>query len=441
MRRHGDWFVERLEMLNFRCFDHLDLTFDPSLTVIVGENGAGKSAVLDGLAVMLSTIAGGFDGPTRGFYLRDVREVPADLDSQVEVANMSQQFPVEATATAVVEDQSHQWTRTRTYAKGRTRTVGAKEGIGNAISTAWTRANYGESEYRVLPVIAVYGVERLTGVRKKSRPIPRTRAGAYEAALDGQSDIARLSTYLSQLSLTVFQSQQRGQRASAAEAQIDAIALACEALLGETGWRQPEWNAIISEITLAHPVHGTQPLTSLSSGIKITAGLIIDLVSRAARANPHLGSKELLRTVPGIVLIDEVDLHLHPQWQHRILLQLREVFPLIQFIVTTHSPQVLSTVDGECIRILDGSQVHEVAYSAGLRSDIILKRVMGTAAVPSLTINDKLNSYVQMVAEGQGRSNDAIDLRRELDNELGGIANEPRLAEADATIAFDELDD
>ena len=93
---------------------------------------------------------------------------------------------------------------------------------------------------------------------------------------------------------------------------------------------------------MIHDDHGELPLRF--QRLKIATGLTIDVASRMARANPALGGDDLLKSVPGIVLIDEIDLHLHPTWQQQIVPSMRRAFPHVQFITTTHSPQVLSTV-------------------------------------------------------------------------------------------------
>jgi len=82
-----------------------------------------------------------------------------------------------------------------------------------------------------------------------------------------------------------------------------------------------------------------------------------------------------------------------------------------------------------------------VEYSAGLRSDIVLQRIFGTKPEPSLDINRTLDWYMSLVETRRGRSAEAQKLRRELDQELGGIANVPKLADADASIDFYELDE
>lgn len=109
------------------------------------------------------------------------------------------------------------------------------------------------------------------------------------------------------------------------------------------------------------------PFNHLSDGQRTLFAMIGDLVRRAVLLNPHLGDKVLEET-PGIVLIDELDLHLHPKWQRRIIEDLRRTFPKIQFIATTHSPFLIQSLrDGGLIQ-LDGETGEE--YSDASIEDI-----------------------------------------------------------------------
>jgi len=421
---------------NFRCFERLEIDFHESLTVLVGTNGAGKTAILDAIAIMLSTALRKFEGPTRGFTLTDARIIPMHMQSREAVATMDRTFPVSATITGTIAGEDLWWKRVRQSAQGRTSWSDSNTAIGQQAEAVWRSANTSAPNASLLPVIALYGVERLLGVRRQHGAIPRSRSGAYAAALEGKSDLSRLSAFIKALTMAEFVADRKGVEAEAASNQLRAITLACNSILAETGWQDPEWSPVPEELTLTHPLHGTLPLSFLSSGIKIAAGLVIDLVSRIARANPRLGAETLLASAPGIVLIDEVDLHLHPTWQQRIVPRLRKTFPRVQFIVTTHSPQVLSTVAAENIRILEGDTVRGASYSEGLRSDIVMEQVLGTRPEPHLEVNDKLDEYMALVDGGRGMSEYALDLRRQLDHRLGGIANVPKLADADANIAF-----
>ena len=80
----------------------------------------------------------------------------------------------------------------------------------------------------------------------------------------------------------------------------------------------------------------------------------------------------------GVILIDEIDLHLHPEWQHRIIAVLQKIFPNIQFIVTTHAPAVISSVGSDNIMILNNYKMIDASYEIyGNDVNSILKDVMG----------------------------------------------------------------
>jgi len=97
----------------------------------------------------------------------------------------------------------------------------------------------------------------------------------------------------------------------------------------------------------------SRPVNLLSDGQRTILAMTADIAYRAAVLNPHLGERAILET-PGIVLIDEIDLHLHPNWQRKIINNLRTSFPLIQFMVTTHSPTIVQSLQpGEVINLND----------------------------------------------------------------------------------------
>ena len=121
------------------------------------------------------------------------------------------------------------------------------------------------------------------------------------------------------------------------------------------------------------------PLSQMSDGYKSTISLVADIAYRMAILNPQLEAN-VLKDTDGVVLIDEVDLHLHPAWQHRILSDLMCIFPKIQFIVTTHAPAVISSAKSENLVILENYEVmgaNSEIYGNDINS--ILKSVMGVS--------------------------------------------------------------
>ena len=94
------------------------------------------------------------------------------------------------------------------------------------------------------------------------------------------------------------------------------------------------------------------PWSELSDGYHVFIALVADIARRAVMLNEFDGAEAPAR-VEGVVLIDEIDLHLHPRWQRVALPRLREAFPRLQFIISTHSPQVLSSAENRQVRRLD----------------------------------------------------------------------------------------
>ena len=184
-------------------------------------------------------------------------------------------------------------------------------------------------------------------------------------------------------------------------------------------------------------------LDQLSGGYRIVLALAADLARRMAQGNPHLADP---LESEAVVLIDEVDLHLHPEWQQRILVDLRCTFPNTQFIVSTHSPQVLTTVRPEHIVELRRDEGCIVAgrpsaltFTFGAEAGDVLFTVMGVDERPAAEHNEfvkKLNAYMRLVDDGHGQSEEAMALRNELDVLS---AKDPALDAADMEMERQEI--
>ncbi len=103
-----------------------------------------------------------------------------------------------------------------------------------------------------------------------------------------------------------------------------------------------------------------QPFSNLSAGQRMMAALVADVATKAVMQNSHLvfeageeDSEAVLQQTPGLVLVDEIDVHLHPKWQRRIVRDLKETFPRIQFVCTSHSPFIIQSLEAGELRTLD----------------------------------------------------------------------------------------
>jgi hypothetical protein len=141
------------------------------------------------------------------------------------------------------------------------------------------------------------------------------------------------------------------------------------------------------------------PVSKLSDGYKNTLNIVADIAYRAALLNPNLGAVVLQQT-PGVVLIDEIDLHLHPKWQALILSDLRQIFPCMQFIVTTHAPSVVSSVDKAHLRLLS-RDAHQAAkpgvQTYGKDASSVLLAVMGANERPA-AVKAMMDAFARKLA-------------------------------------------
>ena len=142
------------------------------------------------------------------------------------------------------------------------------------------------------------------------------------------------------------------------------------------------------------------PLNQLSDGYKGMISLAADIAYRMAALNPQLGI-QVLEKSGGLVLIDEIDLHLHPAWQQRVLDNLTEIFPRVQFIVSTHAPAVIHSVRTENLRILNGNQVNQVygqVYGKDIQS--VLNEIMEARERPE-KITRLFDTFYQLLEENK----------------------------------------
>jgi predicted ATP-binding protein involved in virulence len=179
-----------------------------------------------------------------------------------------------------------------------------------------------------------------------------------------------------------------------------------------------DWEDItyVNEIMINHKNIGILPITLFGNGICSLFNILIDII--------HISYDLATSNFNGVVLIDNIELHLHPKLQQTILKRFTDTFPLIQFIVTTHSPQVLSTVRKENIRVIEAiGEIGDGIYEANMpefsplahRSDDALARIMDVSPAPNL-FEDDLGQYQQYVKHNQENTEKAIAIRKKLDD-------------------------
>jgi hypothetical protein len=175
----------------------------------------------------------------------------------------------------------------------------------------------------------------------------------------------------------------------------------------------------------------TLDVRQLSDGERGILGLVLDIARRLSQANQSLDDP--LREGEAIVLIDEIDLHLHPTWQRQIIQNLTTIFPRCQFIVTSHSPQVIGEVEHDRIQIIAGGQVYSPSHSFGVDASRVLEEIMG-AAPRTEVVQDLLATLSRAI--GDAKYSVARRLLFDLASQVG--ENDPEVTRAETLLEFME---
>lgn len=432
--------LDSLELTNFHKFEHYSIDFNSSMTVLVGENGSGKSSILDAacsaLGLYIQHFSSSFDRRLSTFDARISRfEVGGVTDWQ-------EQYPVTVSATGVIGDEQDKpisWDRVLYSNEDSPFKVKLDE-MGQYARGCVRRMQDGDKDL-VLPVIAFYGTNRLWAQERSQsmQPVSISRKDGYRGALDSGANESQLLAWFYKMTA---QDVQRSQSLKPTEpsplfAAVRGAVEECFKRIAGCEEVRVAYNLDVNDLDVEYidETGNVQrlPMGRLSDGYRTTLSMVADIAYRMAVLNPALG--EEVFTTPGVVLIDEVDLHLHPLWQARILGDLRSLFPNVQFIVTTHAPMVISSVPGSQIRILgeEGASAPE-HESFGLGANDVLTGIMG-ASDRQPEIQNLFSKFGRLMDADQ--YDEAERLLDELEEKTG--SSNPDVVAARSMLAFERL--
>ncbi len=428
--------LDKLSLTNFRCFAACEVEFHPKLTVLVAENGSGKTAVLDAAAAALSVFVNTLYPPER---VRRIDRNDVRLVSRQD-RYMTPCLPTAYEAHGIVRHAAVTWKSTvKTYGDKVRPSTRDLQPIKAAAQTF-------RSEEAILPLIAYYGTgrlwseHRLTEYRRSSVTNVEERVVSYADCLSSSSSFKGISAWyehrVSQAASPAYR-----ESLSANIAMIIGVKQATDAVLKPTGWSNLDWDPSINSLTAEHDTQGRLPLFMLSDGVRTMLALVADVARRCASLNPYLSAQASIQT-PGVLIVDEVDMHLHPRWQQQVLGLLQRAFPALQIVVSTHSPHVLSTVEKSSIRVLhieNGDVVIEtpLIQTRGVESADVLASVMRVDPVPQLEESSDLSAYRAFIEDGQPDAPQASALRERLIAHFG--ESHPVMRECDRLIRFQQF--
>lgn len=409
--------LDSIHLKNYRCHADLTVNFAPGFNVVVGVNGSGKTSLLKGVCDSLYGLIAGIN------MLHHIQPISEPGYARL-LASTSEgrvrfepQYPVKVSAAGEAFDTGCAWTWTRTSQVDSAQVSGQFPGqIWQSIQQSSGPAAEAKLAVTHLPLVAFYRANR-----HWNQPQPHemqaatqrnSRTDGYASWWDASLDSAALQGWAIAKCLERFQtSSETGVPFDAIE--NDELALVNAALAaaveGVKGLRYDlkqksllvEWKAD------ADARRDPTAFENLSDGQRAVIGLVADIARRMCLLNPQLGTEVTVETA-GVVLIDELDMHLHPRWQRIVTQGLKAAFPALQFIVASHSPQVLGELPPEEIILLrpEGPSHPQVSY--GMDSSRVLEEIMGaTARTPA--IEDALaNLFASLERNELGSARDQL---------------------------------
>lgn len=410
--------INKLRVRNFRGFEDREFIFSHRFNLFLGDNGSGKTAVLDALGLITASILTGFgvEPGTHGIKDEEVRQVFNLYDDEV---RMESKYPSSLEVEALVMGKPVRWSKTRLHEPGQTFNDDSE--LTNITLQFQHRVRQGEPV--TLPVIAYYGTGRrwLQTKEHDVQPLPTlSRLFAYSDCLDPRSNEKGLIRWVQHQELVQKQERKKSKLYHAVKkAIIDCI----------EEYRDIRFDFRLGSL-MVKSGHGQYlPANLTSDGYRSMIVMAADIAYRMSILNPHLGL-EVTQKTPGIVLIDEIDLHLHPNWQRNVVEDLKRTFPKVQFTAATHSPFIVQSLR-EPAELIDLDGKAKLFENMDISIEDIAEEIM------NVDMPQKSKRYVEMmkVAEeyykllekGKSTEDDAElrEIKRRLDELLVRYSEDP----------------
>jgi len=419
--------INSLKLTHFRGAVALPLKLDRQLNVFVGVNGAGKSTVLDALALGLSWAAsrirhaGASGRPVDEADITNGKATAViEMDCQTEFGAVSWKLAKSRTGHAADDKSSLQ--ALSDYAKS----------MQNRITETQEQVN--------LPILAYFPVNRAVldiplRIREKHR---FTLMSAYDDALTSGANFRTFFEWFREREDLENENRKyqgdvvKPEGYAFPDRQLQTVRLALTGFLPEFSNLTVRRNPLRMEV---EKLGQRLSVNQLSDGEKCMIALIGDLARRLSIANPTLENPLLGH---GVVLIDEIDLHLHPKWQRLVVPRLLEVFPNCQFIVSTHSPHVITHVPPACLFLLQqtaqGIVAEQARESFGKNADRVLEDLMGLPTTRPDSVESDLGALFQSIDEGH-----LTQARSQVEALRQSIGDDPDLVRAEVLIRRKEI--
>jgi predicted ATP-binding protein involved in virulence len=345
-------YIEKIAIKNFKAIENIEIDFRPGFNLLIGDNGVGKSSVLEAITVALGGYLSGVTGVSSKNILQE--EVRFCLNRLGQASSgIEYKTPVEIGCKLVADGKTYDWSRRRKDEQTSSKTTTDNREIGKYAQEITNDLS------KTLPLLCFQSEARVWQTKRGDfgtilkKKLNDRRCG-YIGCLDYSLDIKGIREWCLKMELAAFQQCNKIKEYEAFKDLVGSFMRNIGDLhkkpiiyysqqIGDIVYRDSEQE---------------MPISNLSAGYQSLLWITMNLAYRLALLNPEAG--DTMGQTPGIVLIDELDMHLHPKWQGNVVKALEETFPRMQFIVATHSPMIISSCKNEHLILMRENQ--EIVY-------------------------------------------------------------------------------
>ena len=378
-------WIQKAEIRNFKGIQDWSLKFHPGFNLVKGGNGKGKTSVLEALAVGLGGFLTGIaDVKTRHFSKEEIRRVYTRTGEGTYAVEY--QIPTQVSLTVDMGDPMgvFSWIRRRNSIQASRSTTWP----GDIVKAAERMSNQSDT---ILPLLCYQSAGRVWAQkREKTENIFRKkypRTVGYTDALAEPSNIKLLINWCVKMEQVSWQKNQK-------IAEYEAVKKAVADFMGAMDHNDHYelfYDKQVEELMYAENDR-ILPVADLSAGYQSLIWMVFDIAYRMSLLNPFL--LDQIAETPGVVLIDELDMHLHPKWQWKVIKALRTTFPNIQFIAATHAPILFASAEDVWIIDIEDDEPEYSKSHYGIDVNTAVKQFQGQYDLPE-EISDQVRLFYE----------------------------------------------
>ena len=426
--------IKDINIVNFKGFQNETVVFNGNLTVVIGNNTAGKTTLLKAIQVGL------------GAYLQSLKQLPGGAPYRRNFSSLDKFMRFdEELRDYIPNDEKPRITINADFPVTQSLCDNCpkvsfvpvhwyREFAGNY--TTHTRAcagelidavhqmeslRYDEKQESVYPLVLAFGAKRTSDSQAKSTSNVKERASriekAYKFALHDKVDFEGAMEWLKHYDKDIKDKKEfEGTR----EAFFEALQTAIPAL-SEIDFDNGEIEAVV---TVTGHTPSRHHFSYMSDGLQSMINIVSEIAHRCIELNGCLGHNAVKMT-PGVVMIDEIDLYLHPHWQKHVLQDLTKAFPMIQFIVSTHSPFIVQSLqEGQLVSFDDNVLTSGEPFREGLE-DITSERMGLQQDIRSKRFNEMVDVATRLFEAADNGSANKDELKAKLDEIEAEFSDDP----------------